>query len=116
MFEGRLLTTWPVVTEVCHLLPGPVVPRFMQWIARGGLAVVEMPAAAAATLAARMEQYADLPMDLADASLLWLSEHTGVDRVATLDERDFGVYRTAAGARLHNVLAQTIRRAKGRRT
>ena len=36
-------------------------------------------------------------MDLADASLVWLAEQTGVTRIMTLDVRDFSRYRLADG-------------------
>jgi predicted nucleic acid-binding protein len=39
-----------------------------------------------------MEQYRDTPMDLADASLVALAEHSGVRQILTLDS-DFRVYR-----------------------
>ena len=39
-----------------------------------------------------MERYADLPMDLADATLVAVAEEGGIDRVFTLDS-DFRVYR-----------------------
>ncbi len=31
-FRGRLLTTWPVLTEVCHFLTPEVALRFLRWI------------------------------------------------------------------------------------
>ena len=37
-----------------------------------------------------MRQYGDLPMDLGDASLLWVAQAQGLRRIATLDRRDFG--------------------------
>lgn len=123
-FEGELLSTWPVLTETCHLLPEPTVPTFMQWVARGGLTIVELPPSAAQALADRMGRYADLPMDLADASLIWLAESLGVLDVLTLDRRDFGIYRTARGKALRNVLdapcapvaaTRTRRRPSGKR-
>jgi hypothetical protein len=40
-----------------------------------------------------MEKYADLPMDLADASLVVLAEYLGHGRILTVDRRDFNVYR-----------------------
>jgi hypothetical protein len=43
-------------------------------------------------------------MDLADASLLWLAQQSGIRRIATLDRRDFGVYRLPGGGILNNVL------------
>jgi len=51
-----------------------------------------------------MGKYTDLPMDLADASLVWLAEHLGVLDIITLDRRDFGIYRTARGKSLRNAL------------
>jgi predicted nucleic acid-binding protein len=103
-YTGELLSTWPVLTETCHLLPEPMVPGFMQWVARGGVTVADLPASAAKALADRMGKYADLPMDLADASLIWLAENLGVLDVLTLDRRDFGIYRTERGKALRNVL------------
>jgi predicted nucleic acid-binding protein len=43
-------------------------------------------------------------MDLADASLLWLAHGHGLRRIATLDRRDFGVYRLPGGDGLENLL------------
>ena len=40
-----------------------------------------------------MEKYSDLPMDLADGSLLWVAGSTGILDILTLDQRDFSVYR-----------------------
>ena len=40
-----------------------------------------------------MDQYADHPMDLADASLLVAAERLDTRRVFTVDRRDFTVYR-----------------------
>ena len=39
-------------------------------------------------------------MDLADASMVWASEQTGVDQILTVDSADFLVYRTKTGKRL----------------
>lgn len=102
-FSGRLLTTWPVLTEVCHLIPGYIVPRFLRWV-ETGVELHELPTTAVLDLAARIEKYHDLPMDLADASLVWLADQIGVLDILTLDERDFSVYRLAGGQRFRNVL------------
>lgn len=103
-YEGELLSTWPVLTEICHLLPESILPGFMMWVARGGLTIADLPPSSALALADRMGKYADLPMDLADASLIWLAENLGVLNVLTLDRRDFGVYRTDRGKSLRNLL------------
>ena len=54
-----------------------------------------MPASAAALRRARelMVQYADCPMDVADATLVVLDEELKTDIVLTTDRRDFSLYR-----------------------
>jgi predicted nucleic acid-binding protein len=42
-----------------------------------------------------MTQYADAKFDFADAALMALSERLNITRVATLDRRDFGLFRPA---------------------
>lgn len=102
--SGPLISTWPVLTEVCHLVPAEVAPRVLEWVQLGGLQLSELPTAALLQVAPWMRQYADLPMDLADASLLWLAHQSGVRAIATLDRRDFAVYRLPGGQALVNVL------------
>lgn len=109
-FNGELLSTWPVLTEVGHLLPEHLVPGFLRWVAAGGLTVLALPPSAPSVLADRMDQYADLPMDLADASLVCAAEVLGVLDILTLDRRDFGIYRTARGRSLRNALETPVRR------
>jgi predicted nucleic acid-binding protein len=72
----------------------------------GGVAIREMSPTAADDIAALMEKYDDLPMDLADASLVWLAEQAGIVEVITLDETDFGIYRLPGGTRLTNLLSR----------
>lgn len=40
-----------------------------------------------------MQKYRDLPMDLADASLVILAEELGQGRILSVDYRDFNTYR-----------------------
>lgn len=103
-YGGELLSTWPVLGEVCHLLPERMVADFLRWVGRGGITVVDVPVSALPSLADRIDKYADLPMDLADASLIWIAESLGLLDILTLDRRDFGIYRTARGQALRNVL------------
>ena len=70
----------------------------------GGVTVVDVPVSALPGLADRIDKYADLPMDLADSSLIWLAESLGLLEVLTVDRRDFGIYRTARGQALRNPL------------
>ena len=102
--QGAFVSTWLVLTEVCHLIPADLAPRFLSWVSLGGLHLAELDGSALEWMATWMREYGDLPMDLADASLLWLAHQSGVHAIATLDRRDFGVYRLPGGQALVNVL------------
>ena len=51
-----------------------------------------------------METYADLPMDLADASLVLLAEELGHGRILSTDTRDFNAYHWKRHEPFDNVL------------
>ena len=104
-FRGRLLATWPVLTEVCHFLTPEVVPRFLRWIEAGGAAVIEVPPEELAEIIGTMTKYLDRPMDLADASLVWQAGRSSVRDILTVDKGDFVVFRTPQGKAFKDVLA-----------
>ena len=107
-YEGALLTTWPVLNEVGHML-GHSVDRqlaFLQWVERGGVEVTTPGAGAVSLIRQLSEKYRDLPMDIADGSLIVLALESGVRDILTLD-RDFDVYRLPDRSRFNNVLATT---------
>ena len=64
----------------------------------GAIEVIEL-ANAGARVHDLMKKYADRPMDLADASLVWAAEHSGIEQVLTIDS-DFSIFRLATGRRL----------------
>jgi predicted nucleic acid-binding protein len=103
-FKGRLLTTWPVLTEVCHFLVPEAELRFLRWIEAGGATVVDVPREDLPVIISMMEKYADRPMDLADASLVWLAGHSGVRDILTVDAADFGAFRTPQGKAFKDLL------------
>jgi predicted nucleic acid-binding protein len=75
------------------------------WIRRGGAAVVDIGAADIDTVIGLMSRYADRPMDLADASLVWLAQQTGTYDILTIDQRDFAAYRAFGRKPFTNLLA-----------
>ena len=93
----RLITTWPVMTETCHLLVSRLGPAaaltFVDSAARGAFELFELKPSHLSRVHALMERYKQLPMDLADASLVILAEELGSGRILTTDQRDFGAYR-----------------------
>ena len=73
----------------------PLVER----LALGSIIVPDLTESLGARSLALMAQYADVPMDFADASLVALAEARGEFRIVTFDS-DFRVYRTSGGASL----------------
>ena len=92
-----LITTCAVMAETCHLLlrglGQSAQQRFMDDYRLGGFRVFELREEHAARVTELMAKYGDLPMDLADASLVVLAETLGHGRILSTDRRDFQAYR-----------------------
>jgi len=103
-----LITTWPVVTEIAHLMVARLgweaVATFMAGAARGGFDLFPLDHRHLPRMADLMLKYRDLPMDLADASLVLLAEEIGSGRILSTDRRDFGAYRWKNRRPFHNLL------------
>lgn len=97
-FFGELLTTWPTVAEACHILPVHLGPELLGWLSTSRWRTLGMEKAAP-RLRELMLKYADRPMDLADASMVWAAEQTGLRQILTTDRTDFEIYRTKTGQR-----------------
>lgn len=99
--SGALLTTWPCFTEAMYLLGEVGGYRYQAalWklqITRR-LVLHNLTAAEVECMATLMGKYQNVPMDLADASLVAVAETHSLGRVFTLDS-DFHVYRLADGS------------------
>ena len=96
-----LFTTTPVLTEAFHLLSPQSLgaDRLRDFILRGGASIWFMDLAGLERAFELMEQYADRPMDLADASLIVAAESLRTDKVFTIDRQDFQTYRIRRGHR-----------------
>jgi hypothetical protein len=94
-----LLTTWPCVVEASYLLDSPQRYELLNWIDLGGAQVYPLEAHHLTDIARWMRRYSDRKreMDLADASLYWLANATGVTEIMTVDATDFRGYRLPNG-------------------
>ena len=103
--QEPLFTTVAVLTEAFHMLsPGSYgADRLREFIGRGGLAVWFLDETSLQRAFALMEQYADHPMDLADASLIVAAEALPTRKVFTIDRQDFATYRIRRGHRYYGV-------------
>jgi predicted nucleic acid-binding protein len=99
--DAAICTTVPVLTEAFHLLSpaSPGAASLMEFVTRGGLIVWPLDDGALGRSFELIHQYADQQMDLADASLVAIAEQQRIDRVFTIDRRDFAVYRIRRGHR-----------------
>lgn len=94
--SAPLVTTWPCLTEAMYFLDGiggwKSQNVLWEFIERQGLELHTSSDGEVERIRALMEKYSDLPMDLADASLVATAETRRLRRVFTLDS-DFHVYR-----------------------
>ncbi len=92
-----IITTYPVITETCYLLLARVGNdaqcEFLQDIADGAIEIFNLTLSNIERMIELMERYENLPMDMADASLIVLAENLGHGRILTVDQRDFNIYR-----------------------
>jgi len=103
MKEVRLpwLTTEAVITEACFLLARlPAALKQIEAYARSGvLRLLPLTEHSLGTALALMQQYANVPMSFADASLVMHAEALRQTHLFTLDA-DFAIYRRADGSPL----------------
>jgi predicted nucleic acid-binding protein len=90
-----LITTWPVLTECFYLLnfSWEVQDSLWLFIRRGGIEIYPLEKELLIHCRELMKQYRDLPMDLADATLVALADAVLVPKIFTLDHKDFSIYR-----------------------
>lgn len=109
--QARLLTTWPVVTEVCAMLARRVANAaaldFLRWGQRGGFTLdapgTDLLPDTLAEVLVISERFKDLPFDLVDASVAEAALRHQIRHVLTIDS-DFDVYRDQQGRMLRHVL------------
>lgn len=96
-YRGPFVTTWPVMTETCHMLTsrlGTVAElAFLRSATLGAFDVFQLERTHLPRIEALTQKYRALPMDLADASLVILAEESGTGDILSTDARDFGAYR-----------------------
>jgi len=103
-FEGRLVTSWAVVTEVLHMLDFNVNVQldFLKWLERGAIEIPDLKSGHISRIIELTAKYDDVPMDFADATLMALSESEKLREIITIDS-DFYVYRNLRREMLKNI-------------
>lgn len=94
--SAPLVVTWPVITEASHLLGrigGPDAQVQFMGLLFSNAVIHQQGKGDLSSIGALMDKYRDLPMDLADASLVAAAAARNDGRILSTDVRDFGVYR-----------------------
>jgi uncharacterized protein len=103
-----LICTWPVMTETCHLLAARLSVdaelAFVRSAAAGAFQIFDLELGHLERIQVLMDKYRDLPMDLADGSLVVLAEELGSGRILSTDQRDFRAYRWKTRKPFRNLL------------
>lgn len=104
---ATLIGPWPVATEVCALLSRRIhndcALDFLRWAQRGGIGLGRAVEGTLTEVLRISERLADLPFDLADASIAEAASRLEIKHMLSIDA-DFAVYRDRAGRPLVNLL------------
>lgn len=92
--RSELVTTLASLTETLHLLDfnSNAQMDFLDWVSAGAVTLEPIMTDDLPGIREMMRKYADLPMDFADACLVFLGEKLNISEIATID-RDFDIYR-----------------------
>ncbi len=98
-----LITVWPALAEAMHLLNFSWKAQDALWemCEMGDCRLVALDAADMKRMRELMAKYRDRNMDLADAALVRVAEREKLNRIFTLDRKDFSVYRPGRWGRFH---------------
>ncbi len=104
-FKGELITSWAVLTEVSHMLDFNLQVQidFLKWVEIGGVKVYEISQNEIANIRVMIEKYLDIPMDLVDASLMYIANKEGIKNIVSINS-DFDIYMTIKKQSLKNLL------------
>jgi len=105
LFNGKLITTWAVVTEVTHMLSFNIEVQlnFLKWIELGAITIYQIEQNELTSMIKMMQKYSDIPMDLADSTLMYIAQKENIKDIVSIDS-DFDVYRTLKKQSLNNLL------------
>ncbi len=104
-FKGDLITSWSVITEVSHMLDFNLQVQidFLKWCELGGVKLYEITQEELSDIRAMMQKYSDIPMDLADGTLMYIASKEKINNIISIDS-DFDIYRTLKKQNLNNLL------------
>jgi len=100
-----LVTTLANITEVVYVLgySKEAQASFLKWISLSSISIEAIEAEEVLAICELFEKYHDVPMDFADACMVYLGERLSTNEIATVDS-DFEIYRLKGRKPFKNVL------------
>ena len=104
-YKGKLITSWAVITEVSHMLDFNLQVQidFLKWCEIGGIEVYNISQDEISKIRIMMEKYIDIPMDLADGTLMYIANKENIKNIVSIAS-EFDIYRTLKKQSLNNLL------------
>jgi predicted nucleic acid-binding protein len=92
--NSELVTTLASIMETLHLIDFNRNSQiyFLSWVNAGAVTLEPITSEDLKMIKELTIKYSDLPMDFADACLVFLGEKFNINTIATID-RDFDIYR-----------------------
>jgi len=76
---------------------------FLEWLKRKAVTIVNLENIHLERIIQLSKKYSDVPMDLADSSLIVIAELTNITEIITIDS-DYYIYKTKNKKSLNNIL------------
>lgn len=109
-YKGRLYTSWPVITEVLHMLDYSVNTQidFLKWVRKGALDIKQITTEDISRIIELSEKYSDISMDFANASLIIIAESESIKEIISIDA-DFYIFRNIRNEYIKNIFNYSVR-------
>jgi predicted nucleic acid-binding protein len=84
-FDGQMITSWAVITEVSHMLDFNLQVQidFLSWCELGAVDIYEINQSDISNIIHMMKKYIDIPMDLADATLMYIANKENIKNIGS---------------------------------
>ena len=104
-YKGKLITSLAVITEVSHMLDFNLQVQidFLKWCEVGGIEIYNISQDEISDIRIMMEKYIDIPMDLADGTLMYIANKENIKNIVSINS-DFDIYRILKKKSLRNLL------------
>ena len=96
-YTGTILVPAPVVGETCYLVARSggtrAVARFLRFLVQSNWQICDPTETDYVQVVDILEQYADSRIDFVDTIVMAIAERLSIQKVFTVDRRDFRIYR-----------------------